>query len=433
MLRMVSFMFFLFTLFPSCRAGEADSLQAQADTLREDSVATVPPTLSIAPLERQENRVRKSKWREFSYVPVPLIVSSFIVKTRKDDFRGARNNFIPHFHYELDNYIQYSPFALTLALKAAGVEGRNQWGRMLVSSALSYAAMAALVNGAKYTIKEERPDGSSRNSFPSGHTATVFASATILHKEYGLTRSLWYSAAGYAIATATGVMRVMNNRHWASDILAGAGIGIFSVDLGYFLSDIMFKDKYTLRQNQKETNNFLTSPSFFNLNIGFGLLKHHMDIGDKRIEGSKSIQAQAELAYFMTPNVGAGLRLGIAAPTVSFENYNDNMGLYSLDAGAYVQIPLTPRFAIGGKLLAGRMAMSGFSFENVLSVEKSFCFTYGMGFSASYAYRNNIAWRLNADYDGCNMPVHATYKERRFSTHKPMHQITLSGSMSVMF
>jgi hypothetical protein len=56
-----------------------------------------------------------------------------------------------------------------------------------------------------------------------------------------------------------------------------------------------------------------------------------------------------------------------------------------------------------------------------------------MGFSASYAYRNNIAWRLNADYDGCNMPVHATYKERRFSTHKPMHQITLSGSMSVMF
>ena len=390
-------------------------------------------TDSLPPATQQEYPLRERSIREFSYVPVPVIATAFIVKARKDDFRGARNNFIPHFHHELDNYIQYAPFALTLALKAAGVEGRNQWGRMLASSALSYAAMAALVNAAKYTIKEQRPDGSSRNSFPSGHTATAFASATILHKEYGLTRSLWYSVAGYALATGTGVMRVMNNRHWASDILAGAGIGIFSVDLGYFLSDLIFKDKYTLRQNRPDTNSFYNSPSFFNLNVGFGILNHNITISDQRIDGSKAITAQAELAYFFSRHIGAGLRLSISSPVVSYEQYNDNMGIYSLDAGVYLQFPLTPRFALGGKLLVGRQAMSGFTFEDLLTAESSRSFTCGLGVSAAYAYRNNIAWRFNADYDTSRMPISATLLGKQYATHKQMHQITLSGSMSIMF
>ena len=370
---------------------------------------------------------------EFSYMPVPLLATAFTVKAKKDDFRGARNNFIPHFHSKWDNYIQYSPFALTLALKAAGVENRNQWGRFLASSAMSYAAMAALVNAAKYTIKEQRPDGTSRNSFPSGHTATAFASATILHKEYGLTRSLWYSVAGYAIATTTGVMRVMNNRHWASDILAGAAIGIFSVDFGYFLGDLMFKDKYTLRQNRADRNSFYTSPSFFNLNLGFGLIEHHIEFAGKHIYSSKSIQAQAEMAYFITPNVGAGIRLNIASPAVTYEQFSDNMGIYSLDAGVYLQFPLHSRFALGGKILAGRMKMSGFNFEDTLTVEHSHCFTCGVGASASYAYRNNIAWRLNADYDTGRVPITATLDGHRYSTHKQMHQLSISGSMSIMF
>ncbi|MBQ9362198.1 MAG: phosphatase PAP2 family protein [Bacteroidaceae bacterium] len=408
---------------------------SQTDSLCLDSASSLQPHLSLSTtpslLEKQKKDERPIM--EFSYVPVPLIITSFIVKSQKENFRGARNNFIPKFQNELDNYIQYSPFILTLALKTAGVENRNQWGRMLASSALSYAAMAALVNAAKYTIKEQRPDGSSRNSFPSGHTATAFASATILHKEYGLTRSLWYSVAGYAIATGTGVMRVMNNRHWASDILAGAGIGIFSVDLGYFLSDLMFKDRYTLRHNRPDVNNFYSSPSFFNLNIGFGIRKKHFDIADKHIEGGHAICAQAELAYFITQHIGAGVRLSISSPVVSYEHYNDNMGVYSLSAGTYFQFPLSSRFAVGGKVFAGRMKMSGFAFEDELTVEESHSFTYGVGVSAAYAYRNNIAWRLNADYDTGRVPINATFDGKQYSTHKQMDQITLSGSMSIMF
>jgi membrane-associated phospholipid phosphatase len=48
---------------------------------------------------------------------------------------------------------------------------------------------------------------------------------------------MWYNVAGYSVATITGVMRVMSNHHWAIDVLFGAGIGIISVDLGYFLGN----------------------------------------------------------------------------------------------------------------------------------------------------------------------------------------------------
>lgn len=371
--------------------------------------------------------------REFSYVPAPLIASSYLIRVKKKNFRGARNSFIPNFSNQIDNYIQYSPFAMALLLKAAGVEGRNQWGRFLVSSSFSYLAMAALVNVGKYTLKERRPDGSASNSFPSGHTATAFASATILHKEYGLTRSLWYSVAGYGFATMTGVMRVMNNRHWASDIVCGAGLGIFSVDLGYFLADVIFKDKYTLRMNKANVNNFYTSPSFFNVSMGFGLLEQNIDIGDVHVHCNKPVNAQAEMAYFFTPYIGAGVRLSISSPMVLYDKYAESMGLYSMTAGAYAQYPITPRVAVGGKIVAGRMLMSGFEFADELRVERSAGFTYGLGTNIAYAYRNNIAWKLNIDYDIHRISINARHKEQALHEKQTKGQLMLSGSMGVMF
>ena len=72
--------------------------------------------------------------------------------------------------------------------------------------------------------------------------ATAFMTATMLHKEYGH-RSPWYSIAGYTAATVTGVTRQLNNRHWISDVMVGAGIGILAAEFGYFLADLIFKDK----------------------------------------------------------------------------------------------------------------------------------------------------------------------------------------------
>ena len=107
-----------------------------------------------------------------------------------------------------------------------------------MSNAFSGLLMAGFVNSIKYTVKEKRPDNTSNNSFPSGHTATAFMCATILHKEYG-NKSPWYSIGGYTLAGLTGVTRQLNNRHWIGDILAGAGIGILSADLGYIQTMVL--------------------------------------------------------------------------------------------------------------------------------------------------------------------------------------------------
>ena len=101
--------------------------------------------------------------------------------------------------------------------------------------------MAAVVNGMKYSIDRTRPNGG-HGSFPSEHTATAFMGATLLAHEYGH-KSIWIPIAGYSLATVTGVLRILNNRHYVSDVLVGAAIGILAAELAYWVSDAIFNDR----------------------------------------------------------------------------------------------------------------------------------------------------------------------------------------------
>jgi membrane-associated phospholipid phosphatase len=66
--------------------------------------------------------------------------------------------------------------------------------------------------------------------------------ATLLAHEYG-NRSIWIPIAGYTAATATGVMRVLNNRHYLSDVVVGAAVGILTAELAYWATDAIFNDR----------------------------------------------------------------------------------------------------------------------------------------------------------------------------------------------
>ena len=116
-----------------------------------------------------------------TWVGVPMFFAGMLAKREKAGFQQNYNNpntrirlIKYNFHNEIDNYTQYVPLALTIGLKIGGVESRSDWPRFWASSAASAAIMAGLVNGIKYTASELRPDGSTRNSWPSGHTATAF-------------------------------------------------------------------------------------------------------------------------------------------------------------------------------------------------------------------------------------------------------------------
>ena len=294
---------------------------------------------------------------DFTFAGVPLFVAGLAIKGDKNMFRvndkNANRNtlLLSDFKTSIDDYTQLFGPVMTMGLKLAGVEGRSDWPRLLASAGMSYLIMAALVNGFKYSTKEMRPDGSTANSWPSGHTATSFAGATILHKEYGMTRSPWYSVAGYGVATATGVMRVLNNRHWVSDVLSGAGIGILSGELGYALCDLMFKGKGLLRNDLEADYN---NPTFFAISMGLGIGSKDIEftrddligrelynenvrsiVEDDPIHFHAATVVVAEGAYFFNRYVGIGGRLRVRAMSAkSFGGFSEITGDDGLNAWA---------------------------------------------------------------------------------------------------
>ena len=347
---------------------------------------------------------------DLTFVGVPIFVAGIIAKSEKKNFAQqyqnshANTRLLTSFKTHIDDYSQYFGPALTLGLKLGGVEGRSDWGRFMASAAMSYGIMAGFVNGIKYTAKEMRPDGSTANSWPSGHTAMSFVGATILHKEYGLTRSPWYSIAGYGVATATGVMRVLNNRHWVSDVLSGAGIGIMSTEIAYALSDVLFKGKGLLRNDMEGLTDASKHPSFFSVSMGMGFGSKKLDFealdeGDPiKMSFQTSTAVQAEGAYFINKYVGIGGRLRVkTSPIKGWEKFmgmaendaqetlddlrvldtngyfsgnladmlttkeftieSDHLTEFAADAGLYFNIPLSRRFSLGTKFLVGRSIM----------------------------------------------------------------------------
>lgn len=78
--------------------------------------------------------------------------------------------------------------------------------------------------GLKFGVNKQRPDMSNDNSFPSGHTSTVFHSAGYVHRRYGFK----YSIPAYALAGFTAASRIDSKKHDILDVLAGAIIGLGS-------------------------------------------------------------------------------------------------------------------------------------------------------------------------------------------------------------
>ncbi len=80
----------------------------------------------------------------------------------------------------------------------------------------------AYVQVLKFTAQRERPDASNNYSFPSGHSASAFATATVLQRRYGWKVGVpAIVLAGY-VATA----RVHDNKHYLSDVIFGGAMGI---------------------------------------------------------------------------------------------------------------------------------------------------------------------------------------------------------------
>lgn len=393
-------------------ASEVKSLYEEADPFADIAVLEAPAAETVKPIGTYKNWIGEEcllfdessknyyNWkRDVTYAGVPLFLASFIVKGQKKAFRSARFAMDENWKSKIDDYSQFSPYLAVVGMKALGYQGRSSWDRLMTSALLSNGVMALIVNATKYSVKEMRPDNSQANSFPSGHTATAFTAATVLHKEYGLTRSPWFSVGGYTVAMGTGFMRVLNNRHWISDVIAGAGIGILSTEVGYFLADQIYKNKGITRLELDQYTN-PNHPSFFSIEMGVAMHKQSMDAhweDDTHTNfdlGTSSVVG-VEGAYFFNKYFGIGgmarvtttpiKGLGLTDDDMTFlYSINETTekigmpGIYnvktstsnlidgSFDVGIYGNIPLDDHFSIGAKALIGVRVNGGFEYKGTM-------------------------------------------------------------------
>jgi hypothetical protein len=172
----------------------------------------------------------------------------------------------PHRQFIVDDYLQFAPGVAVFALKGLGIKAKNS----LLDQSGIYLLSNIILNGTAQSLKRitavTRPDGTP-NAFPSGHAAEAFASAEFLRREYG-DQSVWYTVSGYTAAVAVGTLRMYNNRHWLSDVVAGAGLGVLSTQASYWLYPKM---KRILSGKTKSTA--LISPTYSKDTIGLGMLK----------------------------------------------------------------------------------------------------------------------------------------------------------------
>ena len=117
----------------------------------------------------------------------------------------------------------------------------HNWPRFAVNTIASVGVAYGVKTALKGMVKEERPDHSDNQSFPSGHATMAFAAARSIDKEFR-SESIWIPIAGYAAATAVGVERVASDRHHWYDVVAGAALGVCSAELTWWLSDKLFPE-----------------------------------------------------------------------------------------------------------------------------------------------------------------------------------------------
>jgi hypothetical protein len=177
---------------------------------------------------------------EHFIVPVALVTYG-IIALNNDALRDLDENTQeeiwsdhPHNHTTIDNYLQFAPAVIVYGLNIAGIHGEHNLLDRTSLFVMSNIFLNITVSSLKPITMQLRPDSSDNLSFPSGHTAEAFANAEFLRLEYRH-KSIWYGIAGYVIAGFTGYLRMYNNKHFLSDVLAGAGIGILSTDLSYWL------------------------------------------------------------------------------------------------------------------------------------------------------------------------------------------------------
>lgn len=387
----------------------------------------VIPILTL-PVAAKQHRVEtgpdslqaKGNWSHFAMNVTPA-ASLIATSALWNDYANHRNIHISGHDMHTPglksaDYIQYAPLALIYIPKLFGLEGRLTWKEMLLTQAGTFVATFGLTQGLKYSFGRLRPDESARNSYPSGHSVTAFLLAHMLHKEYGETVSPWFSVAGYSIATATGIMRVCEQRHHISDVLCGAGIGIFMAEIGYTICDcirhrgnsnpLLNLDRDLAVRNWDFSMN---SAYYFGISKFNGILPENFQPGYSL--GFKGVR-------MFCRHFGASARIDFTQMAWKNQQVKLADGAYfspiiSSEAGLAARFPLTGFLVLGADAMAGASYSNTYHFtdlsSNAIDISIPTRFTASTELNLTFNSADKLGIRAFAGYKHINGTLGSFY------------------------
>ncbi|MCC9168796.1 phosphatase PAP2 family protein [Pontibacter harenae] len=220
-------------------AAQAQVQPTKADTAFVLPADTVLPGQKKPFTESQRLEGDNSRFLKRAVIPSAALIGLGISTIggrgilSSNDVFDYRTKTFPNFATNADDFAMLAPLVGLYGFNLISSQNRHELPRQTLLLASAGVLTSAMVWPTKKITDIDRPNGKSY-AFPSGHTAYAFTIATFMDKEFRH-KSPWVSVASYSIAGATGALRVLNNAHWMSDVLAGAGVGILSVNTVYWI------------------------------------------------------------------------------------------------------------------------------------------------------------------------------------------------------
>lgn len=302
------------------------------------------------------------------------------------------------------------PLAVNWAMKVAGVKSRSKLERMLTANAMALGISEGMTGLLKSAVKETRPDRSDNHSFPSGHTNFAFVSASILSREYGHL-SPWITVGGYATSTGTQILRMKHNRHWMNDLYTGAGIGMVSTNLAYFLTDRIFGEKAVntpevRRKDVLRLMRFNAQPTGISFLSGSESGNREIHFGNATVKAGAAVSAGFDLSIYTSPYFAVELMTRVADAQLKVFDANstftgDQLGIYHFDLSAKISTPVDLSNRLGTRVFAGTRILSGANFTDgvtTYSIPQETKFELGLGVNYYCLDTDNYAWGLTCDY-----------------------------------
>ena len=415
--------------------------------LSQDSlVYVIQQIITEDSLAREEMRF----YRDGAFLPLRGIIQTFTHR----NFNQLPGPFREKDHYWGDYGLALSPLAATWMMKACGVKSRSTTRRMLTANGFAVGITVGLSQILRYSITETRPDGSDTHSLPSMHASLAYMGATILSREYGHI-SPWITIGGYATATGTQMLRIKHNAHWMNDIFMGAGIGVVSTQLAYFLTDKIIGRKgirYIPPNTSEQAQLFAwdNRPSGFRLISGtetngrslaasdFAEAAQGFDMTDVTLRTSASITAGFEAEWFLNDNfflstIGrytlSQAKLEIPNPAVTA--WGEQIHIYHGNLAAGWAVPMVKGIRWGMRTLWGVRYNEGVTFhrvteglqmgESLLNIKAQLCPEGGAGIMIDMLQSHNQTVGFSIDY------LHT------FSTHFMANRWVIASSWKAMF